>query len=77
MSTNRKRKDIWTTYYTGGYTHDVANDQRSAGGVHHYEVRYRHGRWQRRILQSNGRHHAYGPVEDIDATTGEALFAQA
>lgn len=77
MSTKRKRKDVWLTYYTSGYTHDVANDQASAGGVHHYEVRRHRGQWQRRILQSNGRHHAYGSVEDIDDEKGEECFAMA
>ncbi len=71
------RKSKWTTYATTGYTHDVANDQASAGGVHLHQVRKgKHG-WQQRICQSNGRHQAYGPVESIDDADGEVLFATA
>jgi len=72
------RKDTWTTYATYGYTRDVANDQRSAGGVHLHQVRRtRSGQWQRRTLQSNGRHEAAGSVEPIDAAAGEAAYEAA
>lgn len=71
------RKSTWTTYATRGYTHDVANDQRSAGGVHHYQVRLGKRGWQKRICQSNGRHVAYGEVSPISDAEGEANFATA
>lgn len=71
------RKDVWTTYSTTGYTHDVANDQRSAGGVHHHEIRHRGGVWQTRIRQSNGRFTTFSPVVEVDAEDGEKLFAKA
>lgn len=68
----------WTTYAVRGYTHDVANDQRSAGGVHLHQVRRtRKGYWQRRILQSNGSWSAAGQVTPITPAEGEALWATA
>ena len=77
MKTTTIRKSTWNTYAMTGYTHDVANDQRSAGGVHLHEVRLGKQGWMRRIRQSNGNHKAYSPVEQIDDAEGEALFAQA
>ena len=71
------RKTTWNAYATTGYTHDVANDQASAGGVHHHEVRRTRTGWQKRICQSNGRHVAHSPVESISDAEGEALFATA
>lgn len=71
------RRDRWNTYATYGYTHDVANDQKSAGGVHHHEIRKTKAGWQTRICQCNGNHIAYGPVESVDDAEGESLFAQA
>lgn len=72
------KKTTWNTYYTSGYTHDVANDQSSAGGVHLYQVRRtKSGHWQKRTLQSNGRHEASGPVESVTDAAGEALYARA
>ncbi len=72
------RKSTWITYATYGYTHDVGNDQRSAGGVHHHQVR-KHAKygWQKRIAQTNGRYTTYGRVEALDELTGEAHFATA
>lgn len=70
-------KTTWNTYRTTGYTHDVANDQRSAGGVHLHQVRRAKSGWQRRIAQSNGRYVSSGPVEHISDEDGEALFATA
>ena len=47
------RRNQWNTYRTTGYTHDVANDPRSQGGVHQYQVRKtKSGLWQKRIYQS-------------------------
>ncbi len=71
------RKNAWNTYATTCYTHDVANDQRSAGGVHLHQVRKGKGGWQRRICQSNGKHEAFGPVTAISDAEGEARFATA
>jgi hypothetical protein len=70
-------KTTWNTYRTTGYTHDVANDQASAGGVHHHQIRRTKKGWQKRICQSNGSHRAYGPVTTVDDATGEAMFATA
>lgn len=77
MTKSALRKSAWNTYYTGGYTHDVANDQASAGGVHLHQVRKTKGGWQKRICQSNGRHQSYGPTERLTDTEGEAKFATA
>lgn len=72
------KKTTWNTYSIVGFSHDVANDQASAGGVHLHQVRrHAHGGWQHRICQSNGRHQAYGPVESISVEDGEAKFATA
>lgn len=71
---NKRR---WNTYRTVGYAYDVANDQRSAGGVHHHQVRWTPDGWQHRIAQSNGVHTAYGPVRPLDAAEGAAAFATA
>ena len=70
MNVNRK----WTTYAVTAYTHDVANDQRSAGGIHVRQVRQLKTGWQIRICQRNGRHVAYGPVTPIGEGMGEALL---
>ena len=67
----------WNTYRTTGYTHDVAQDQRSAGGVHHHQVRRTKSGWQKRIKQSNGSHTAYGEVTTISDADGEAAYATA
>ena len=72
------KKTTWNTYYISAYTHDVANDQRSAGGCHYYQVRKtRNGFWQERICQANGRFESYGPVHAISEEEGEANFATA
>lgn len=70
-------KSKWTTYATSGYTHDVANDQASAGGIHFHQIRKTKAGWQYRICQSNGRRRAYGPVSPISDEDGEACFATA
>lgn len=71
------RKDTWHTYRTTCYTHDVAQDQASAGGVHHHQIRRTRRGWQTRICQSNGRHTSYGPVFAISDAEGEAHHATA
>jgi len=71
------KKTTWTTYSTRGYSHDVANDPVSTGGVHHHQVRKTKSGWQKRILQSNGRFQAPGPVTAIAESEGEANFATA
>ncbi len=71
------RNDQWNTYATYGYSHDVANDPASTGGVHLHQVRRGKAGWQTRVLQSNGRHRAASRVEPIDDAKGEALFATA
>jgi hypothetical protein len=74
---NSIRKNVWNTYQTTGYTHDVANDQSSAGGVHLYQVRLHRGAWQTRVKQSNGSHVAYGPTHDVDIADGLDCFERA
>jgi hypothetical protein len=71
------RRDVWNTYATYPYTHDVANDQRSAGGVHLHQVKRARSGWQERIVQSNGSFEAAGPVSPISDADGEAKFATA
>jgi len=71
------RKQIWNTYRTTSYTYDAANDQRSAGGVHHHQVRKTATGWQERILQSNGVHQSAGEVFAISPEDGEAKFEMA
>lgn len=71
------RNTTWNTYMTRGYTYDVAQDQRSAGGVHHHQIRKTKSGWQKRIEQSNGRHTSYSEVVAISEGEGEAAFASA
>jgi hypothetical protein len=71
------RKDTWNTYATYCYTYDVANDQRSAGGVHLHQVRKTRAGWQKRICQSNGRFRSYSEVTPLSEAEGEAAFATA
>lgn len=70
------RRSNWNTYALRGYTSDVANCQRSAGGVHIYEVRLGKNGWMKRICQSNG-FKAYSAVTNIDDIEGESLFEMA
>ena len=77
MTTTKLNRRTWNTYATRGYTHDVANDQASSGGVHLYQVRKAASGWQTRICQSNGRHQSYGPVISISDAEGESHFATA
>ena len=68
-------KNKWTTYRTTGYTHDVANDQLSAGGVHLHQVRRNRNVWQTQICQTNARHISYGPTKEVSAAEGETLWS--
>lgn len=69
--------NTWNTYRTTCYTHDVANDQRSAGGVHFHQVRKTRYGWQKRILQANASHQSPGPVTPMSDTDGAAAYATA
>jgi len=69
-------KSKWNTYYVGGYTHDVANDQSSAGGVHLHQIRKTTKGWQKRICQSNGNHRSYGEIENLSEIEGLEKFNQ-
>lgn len=71
------KNTTWNTYTTRGYTFDAANDQASAGGVHHHQVRKSKGGWQRRICQSNGNHCAFGPAQAITDAEGESNYETA
>ncbi len=77
MTTTKIRKTAWNTYATYCFTHDVANDQASAGGIHVHEVRKTKAGWQKRICQINGRHTSYGTVSQVSDADGEAAFATA
>ena len=65
----------YTTVLTRGYTHDVANDQRSAGGVHLTQIRKTTDGWMMRIKQSNGRHSAMSPAKRITEQEAQRLIA--
>lgn len=71
------RKTTWNTYAMNGYTHDVANCQASAGGVHLHQIRKTPSGWQQRVLQSNGNHQAAGEVWSIPESEGEVKFERA
>ena len=67
----------WNTYRATGYTHDVANDPPSTGGVNLHQVRLAPDGWRYRIVQSNGKHRATGPVERLAAADGQARYETA
>ena len=71
------KNTTWNTYKTTGYTHDVAQDQRSAGGVHHHQVRKTKAGWQKRIEQTNGTATSFGVVQSISDADGVAAFEMA
>lgn len=71
------KRTTWNTYRTTGYAFDAANDQASAGGVHHHQVRKTADGWQKRIKQSNGMHSAYSDVSPLTDQDGAAAFATA
>jgi len=71
------RRDVWNTYHVAGYTHDLTQDQASAGGIILSQVRRTKRGWQRRACQSNGRHRSYTPAEDISEAEGLRLWAEA
>lgn len=54
-----------TTYRSTGYSHDVADDQASAGGVHDHCVRSTMSGFFKVIVQSNGNHQAETEPEKI------------
>lgn len=69
-------KRTWRTYHTAAYTYDVAGDQASQGGVHFHQIRRIKTGWEKRIVQTNGRHVAIGPVTPVPAAVGESKFSQ-
>ena len=71
------RRDVWNTYRVAGYTHAITQDQASAGGVILSQVRRCKRGWQRRAVQSNGRHRSCTPPEDISDEEGLAAWEQA
>lgn len=72
----RSRKSTWNDYFIGGYTYDVANDQRSAGGVHIHQVRKTKDGWEKRIVQSNGRFRSIGKTEKLNEEDGLCKFKE-
>ena len=71
------KNTTWNTYRTTGYTHDVAQDQRSAGGVHHHQIRKTKSGWQKRIKQTNGRYSSVSETQAISDAEGAAAFETA
>ena len=71
------KNTTWNTYRTTGYTHDVAQDQRSAGGVHHHQIRKTKSGWQKRIKQTNGRYSSVSETQTISDAEGAAAFETA
>lgn len=71
------KNTTWNTYRITGYTYDVANDQRSAGGVHLHQVRKTKSGWQARIEQSNGKFTSFSGVLEISDEEGQAAFETA
>lgn len=67
----------WNTYRITPFVSDVANDRASSGCIHCHQVRRSPAGWQKRIMQVNGRHVAYGPVEPLSNAEGSAAFATA
>ena len=65
-----------TTYRTPGYAHDVADDQASAGGVHHHCVRSTMSGFFKVIVQSNGNHQAESEPEKITEQYALRLFRE-
>lgn len=77
MTASKLNKASWNTYKTTGYTHDVGNDQRSAGGVHLHQVRKAKSGWQKRICQSNGKFQSFSEIDSISDQDGERFFEMA
>jgi hypothetical protein len=72
----KPRRVVWNTY--GIYPYYVANDQRSAAGVHLVQVRrLKGGDWQERILKTDGTAQAPGPAYAISEAEGEARYLTA
>jgi hypothetical protein len=71
------RRTTWNTFQTTCYTHDVAQDQRSAGGTHNRQVRWNGHQWEMRIRQSNGANEAYSQAWGVTDAEGEAAFEKA
>lgn len=71
------KNTTWNTFKITGYAHDVAQCQRSAGGIHDHQVRKAKSGWQKRIRQANGRHESFGPVSPVTDQEGTALFETA
>jgi hypothetical protein len=77
MQTATLRKTTWNTYRTTGYTHDVGQDPRSQGGVHHHQIRHTKHGWETRILQSNGRFSCASEPQSCDGVLGQQHFEHA
>lgn len=62
----------FATYRTTGYTHQVGDDARATGGVHHHQIRKGANGYLVRIAETNGRFVAYGKTT---AATKEQVAA--
>lgn len=71
------RRDRWNGYRMTGYTYDATQDQRSAGGIHDYQVKRRGGQWYKRIRQANGTAESFSEPELISDEKGEELYQRA
>lgn len=64
------------TVQTRAFTHDVTNDQASAGGVHHVQIRRTPYGWEKRIKQSNGRFFSYSHIQGLTDSEARALISR-
>lgn len=65
----------YKTYRTTGYTHQVGDDARATGGVHHYQIRRGERGYLVRIAETNGRFVSHGPA--VEATAEQIAAAEA
>lgn len=64
----------WTTFRTVESDADIADDPASVG-IHHYQIKKLRDGWRLRIVQANGSRRRAGPVNEIPASDGEAIYA--
>ena len=70
------RKSAWNTYATTCFDHQAGTDPRAMGGVQHHQVRFFHGKWQKRTVDSNGRFSSAGKPIDLEKWDGEERFSR-
>jgi len=70
----RFRKDIWNTYHSDGFRHNLTGDGASAGGTISYQVKKIKDKWYQRVCQCNQCHYSYTPIEEISSEVGEVNY---